>query len=118
MQDSQITPSVEGASSRAAHGSALTLTDFFACLSTTRSAVVAVAFRSKSGRCSSDDHRLISRCWSKLKTKKWAHLYDDEYFAVVAVGAREAVKAVNPLLDAAPNVRICDDGQAARSTGD
>jgi hypothetical protein len=85
-----------------AHGSALTLYDFFVRLNTTRSEVVAVAFRSKSGRCSRDDHQLIARCWSKLKTKKWEHLYD-EYFAVVAEGAREAVKAVNPLMDDAPN---------------
>jgi hypothetical protein len=71
--------------------SELTLEDLFACLRITRSEVVEMAFRLKSGRCSSDDHRNIFRCWSKLRKKKWAHLCD-EYSTLREEGERKAIK--------------------------
>lgn len=85
-----------------AHGSALTLEQLFSVIGTTRSEVVAVGYRGKAGRASESDNRLVSRCFSKLKTKKWAHLYD-AFFALTGEGARQAVAEVNPFKQEAQN---------------
>lgn len=78
------------------------LDEFLRALDMTRTEVVATGRRSKSGRLIDGDMRRITRAWTKLKAKKWAHLFD-EYFALTKEGADQAVAELNPLANRGPN---------------